>query len=89
MSKRHYIWRYYVSPESILQKYNQKGAEGVVNKKKYKKEWRGNEKALLNSLQIKKLSESLAQRPPDREVGTGPKVARWIEKETGIEKVWN
>jgi hypothetical protein len=22
-------------------------------------------------------------------VGTGPKMARWIEKETGIEKVWN
>ena len=22
-------------------------------------------------------------------MGTGPKVARWIEKETGIEKVWN
>ena len=28
----------YKYPQSILQKYNQKGAERVVNKKKYKKE---------------------------------------------------
>ena len=28
-------------------------------------------------------------RPADGGIWTGPKVARWIEKENGVEKVWN
>jgi hypothetical protein len=31
----------------------------------------------------------LKSRPEDGGIWTGPKVARWIEKETGREKVWN
>ncbi|NCS26814.1 MAG: winged helix-turn-helix domain-containing protein, partial [Microcystis aeruginosa BS13-02] len=36
-----------------------------------------------------KLKEELKERPADGGIWTGPKVARWIEKETGREKVWN
>ena len=31
----------------------------------------------------------LKKRAPDGGIWTGHKVARWIEKVTGIEKVWN
>ena len=39
--------------------------------------------------QFQKLKEELKERPADGGIWTGPKVARWIEKETGREKVWN
>ena len=35
------------------------------------------------------LTVQLKKRPPDEGVLTRPKVARQIEKATGIEKVWN
>lgn len=44
---------------------------------------------LLDGEQLEKLKEGLKSKPEDGGKWTGPKVARWIEKETGIEKVWN
>ncbi|PPT07078.1 Mobile element protein [Geitlerinema sp. FC II] len=38
---------------------------------------------------MNKLKEALKGKPSDGGQWTGPKVARWIEKETGREKVWN
>jgi transposase len=46
-------------------------------------------KPLLKEEQFQELKEQLKKRPPDGGLWTGPKVARWIEKITGIEKVWN
>jgi hypothetical protein len=43
----------------------------------------------LKEEQFQELKEQLKKRPPDGGLWTGPKVARWIEKITGIEKVWN
>ena len=35
------------------------------------------------------LALALEAKPKDGGIWTGPKVARWIEQETGREKVWN
>ncbi|WP_287526294.1 hypothetical protein [Okeania sp. SIO2C2] len=65
----------YKYAQSIVQKYNQNGLEAVINNKKnYKK--KESKKALLNSSQLKKLSESLTKKPSDGGVWTGQKVAR-------------
>jgi len=32
---------------------------------------------------------AIKSSPSDEGIWTGPKVARWIEKEKGVEKVWN
>jgi len=44
--------------------------------------------ALLNAEQLEQLRSSLKQTPPDKGLWTGPKVADWIAKKTGREKVW-
>ncbi|NEO69710.1 IS630 family transposase [Moorena sp. SIO3H5] len=73
----------------ILKKYNELGEEGVQNlKKKSVKHPRG-KKPLLTEKQFQELTVQLKKRPPDGGIWTGPKVARWIETITGIEKVWN
>jgi transposase len=43
---------------------------------------------LLNAEQLEQLRSSLKQPPPDKGLWTGPKVADWIAKKTGREKVW-
>jgi hypothetical protein len=53
------------------------------------KEHKGGKKPLLNSVQMEKLSQALLTKPSDGGIWSGPKVARWIETETGKEKVWN
>lgn len=75
----------------IVKQYNQLGPKTVL-KKRVKSECRqhkGGKKPLLNSVQRSKLSQALLNRPSDGGIWTGPKVARWIEKETGKEQVWN
>jgi transposase len=72
----------------ILKNYNEKGREGVKNQKKEYHEHPRGIKPLLNEEQFLKLAEALKERPNDGGIWTGPKVARWIEKETGVEKVW-
>jgi transposase len=79
---RSYGWK-------ILKSYNEKGLEGVNNEKKKSHEHSRGSKPLLNEEQFRKLTEKIQKRPPDGGIWTGPKVARWIEKETGIERVWN
>jgi len=44
--------------------------------------------ALLNTKQLEELRSSLKQQPEDKGIWTGPKVADWIAKKTGREKVW-
>jgi len=73
----------------ILKKYNELGEEGVKNLKKKSAEHRRGKEPLLKEEQFQKLKEELKERPADGGIWTGPKVARWIEKETGREKVWN
>ncbi len=78
----------YQYAKKVVKRYNEEGASGVKNKRfEAKKHRRGREK-LLNDEQLKKFKEALKERPSDGGIWTGPKVARWIEKETGLEKVW-
>ena len=49
----------------------------------------GGTQLLLSEKQREKLAQALKLPPSDGGIWTGLKVARWIDKETGIEKVWN
>ena len=75
--------------KEILGKYNQLAANGVTNRKKKRLNPTGGKKPLLTSPQLQKLAHQLKSRPADGGIWTGPKVARWIEKETRRQKVWN
>lgn len=79
----------YEYARAIIRKYNQIGEMGVINRKYNLKTGKRGKLALLNQEQLAKLSQDLQSRPSDAGVWTGPKVARWIERETGREKVWN
>ncbi|WP_222427398.1 helix-turn-helix domain-containing protein, partial [Hyella patelloides] len=76
--------------QKIVSKYNKQGSESVKNgHKKPKKPTRGR-KSLLTQEQLEKLKQELESLPSAEEgIWTGAKVARWIEKETGREKVGN
>lgn len=79
----------YSYAKSILSRYNQDGEKGVTNyKNKTSNHARGKQR-LLSQLQLEKLAKAIEKKPSDGGIWTGTKVARWIEKETGIEKVWN
>ena len=71
----------------ILKKYNEMGEEGVRNHKKTSPPHRRGKKPLLNEEQFQELIIQLKTRSPDGGIWTGPKVARWIEQVTGLEKV--
>ncbi|MEB3281827.1 MAG: IS630 family transposase [Lyngbya sp.] len=75
--------------KEIVKKYNNLGEKGVENLKNKKRLHRGAKPALLSEEELKKLSQELESRPLDGGIWTGPKVARWIEKEKGMKKVWN
>ncbi len=75
--------------KKIVKKYNKLGSEGVKNCRKKPKQHRAGRKALLTEAQLSKLPEKLESNPSDGGIWTGQKVARWIEQETGREKVWN
>jgi len=75
--------------KEIVKKYNGLGAKGLENLKNKQPQQRGGKKALLTNSQLEKLRQDLASRPLDGGVWTGPKVARWIGKETQVEKVWH
>jgi transposase len=75
--------------KEIVKKYNCLGAKGLENLKNKQPQQRGGKKALLTDSQLEKLRQELASRPLDGGIWTGPKVARWIEKETQVEKVWH
>lgn len=74
--------------KEIINKYNHLGEKGLENLKNKNPRKRGGKKSLLTEEQIEKLKEAPRASPGDGGIWTGPKVARWIEKETGREKVW-
>lgn len=74
--------------KEIVSKYNHLGEKGIENLKNKTPRKRGGKKSLLTEQQIEKLKEALKSSPADGGIWTGPKVAHWIEQETGIEKVW-
>jgi transposase len=75
--------------QEIIKRYNRSGEEGIKNLKKISQTRKGGKKQILNEQQIEKLKQEIEKRPSDGGIWTGAKVARWIEEETGIEKVWN
>ena len=76
--------------QEIVRNYNELGAKALKNGHKQPRKKRGGKKPLLNKQQIDKLKQELESLPsPEDGIWTGPKVARWIEKETGRKKVWN
>ncbi|MDY7024450.1 MAG: IS630 family transposase [Cyanobacteria bacterium J06592_8] len=75
--------------KEIVSKYNDWGEKGVENLKNKYRQHKGAKKSLLTELQLEKLGKELESKALDGGIWTGPKVARWIEKETGVEKVWN
>ena len=75
--------------KEILQKYNKLAEQGVKNRKNKHLNSRGGKKPLLTPQQLEKLAQELESRPADGGIWTGPKVARWIERENCLEKVWN
>lgn len=81
---------HYQYGKKVLKKYNEEGEEGVKNRRKIakKEEHTGGKKPLLNKEQLGELAEALKEKPADGGIWTGAKVARWIEKKTGREKVW-
>lgn len=75
--------------KQIVKKYNELGEKGVANLKRRQRKHTGGKKSLLTEKQLEQLAVLLESRPVDGGIWTGTKVARWIEKETGVEKVWN
>ncbi|MGB3193496.1 MAG: helix-turn-helix domain-containing protein [Limnoraphis sp.] len=72
--------------KEIVKKYNDLGEPGVQHIKS--KHMRG-KKALLTQEQLENLGKELESKLSNGETLSGPQVARWIEKETGIKNVWN
>lgn len=61
----------------------------MINLQKNSRKHTGGKKSLLTEKQLEKLAVVLESRPSDGGIWTGTKVARWLEKETGVEKVWH
>jgi transposase len=68
----------------IVRRYNKDGPEGIRNRVKD-----NGREPLLDEEQRSRLFDALQQRPPDGGLWSGPKVARWIEAETGREVITN
>lgn len=79
----------YQYAQKIVKQYNCSGAEGVKNHRYTPRQHRRGKKPLLDDQQLQKLIKELQHRPSDGGIWTGTKVARWIEKETHLEKVGN
>ena len=71
----------------VVKAYNEHGIESLNNGLKQKRGARSD--ALLSPEQQEKLRAALDEPPEDGGQWSGPKVARWIEKETGRAGVWN
>jgi transposase len=72
---------------SIVKSYNQHGETAIYLKKHPPKQRPTHAHALLNTLQLEELRLSLARESPGRGLWTGPKVALWIAKKIGRERV--
>lgn len=75
--------------QRIVKNYNHHGVVGVKVKSRKEEKHSGGKAALLSPEQFQKLSQALESKPIDGGIWTGVKVARWIEKEIGKQRVWN
>ncbi|ABG53898.1 conserved hypothetical protein [Trichodesmium erythraeum IMS101] len=71
--------------KDIVKNYNQKGPEGILNRRKTRKFYPSH--ALLTQEQQEQLRIVLKSPPQDQAVWTGPKVAEWIAKTIGRDRV--
>src|SRR5215207_1119023 len=70
----------------IARRYNELGVEGVGDRRHFNPGAR--ERALLDETGQAELREALLEgSPPGGGMWSGPKVARWIEQKTGMERV--
>jgi transposase len=72
--------------KDIVKTYNQLGEKAMANRRRQRTAPPA--RALLNTEQLEELRSSLKQQPEDKGIWTGTKVADWIAKKTGREKVW-
>ena len=72
--------------KDLVKAYNQQGVVAIANRRRQRPVLPSH--ALLNSEQLEELRLSLKQQPEDKGIWTGLKVADWIAKKTGREKVW-
>jgi transposase len=75
----------YSSARNILKKYNQHGPHSIPDKRKTRTHTP--RKPLLNETQQQQLIQALQHPHPDGGLWTGPKVAAWIEAQTGRKRV--
>ena len=75
--------------QTIVRNYNRDGVTGIQRKSRKGKKHTGGKAALLSDEQFQKLTQALKSKPSDGGIWTGVKVARWMEQETGIERVGN
>jgi transposase len=73
--------------KDIVKAYNQQGEKAIANRRRQRTDPPSH--ALLNRGQLEELRCCLKQPPEDKGIWTGPKVADWIAKKTGREKVWS
>ena len=73
--------------KDIVKGYNQQGERAIANRRRQPRELPSH--ALLNSEQLEELRCCLKQAAQDKGLWNGPKVADWIAKKTGREKVWS
>lgn len=74
----------------VVKKYNEMGIDSVKNSRhKTPLNHQGGKKPILNAQQLERLKEALQKKPVDGGVWTGPKVARWMEQETGRSKIYD
>jgi transposase len=79
------IAMHYDQARNLVRKYNQQGPDSIPDQRKTRNHTPRN--PLLSPEQRRKLFEALQQKHPDGGLWTGPKVATWIETETGREQV--
>ena len=73
--------------KDIVKAYNQQGEKVIANRRRQRTAPPPH--ALLNREQLEELRYCLKEPPEDKGIWTGPKVADWIAKKTGREKVWS
>lgn len=69
----------------IVKTYNQQGSASLSNRRKQQR--RPGRKPLLTPEQMQQLQQALRQPPEDGGLWSGPKVAQWIAKQTGLANV--
>jgi transposase len=72
--------------QKIVRAYNKEGVRGIRHRRR--EIIPPGKPELLDKEQQAKLKQCLQASPEDGGIWTGPKVAQWIAKETGREKVW-